>query len=64
MPGNGRGATPFGGRPPPPPPKPAKPTGNTWSGFNPAFVLSPPKKGGAGKTRKGKKGIKTRRARR
>ncbi len=64
MPGNGRGASPFGARPPPPPPKPAKPTGNRWVGFNPAFLLSPPKKGGAGKTRRMKKGMKTRRTRR
>lgn len=71
MPGNGRGKTPFGGRPPPQnPTKPAKPPGNSWVGFNPSFVLSPgktnppPKKGGSGKTRRMKKGMKTRRARR
>jgi|Laugresu1bdmlbdd_1035124.scaffolds.fasta_scaffold14481_2 hypothetical protein len=60
MPGNGRGKTPFGGPPPPPPPK-----GEMHSGlYNPLFGHPPPKKGGAGKTRRMKKGMKTRRTRR
>ena len=64
MPGNGRGANPFRRSPPPPPPQPAKPAGNSWVGFNPAFVASASKKGGAGKTRRMKKANKTRRTRR
>ena len=61
MPGNGKGANPFVARPPPPPP----PTGEMHSGlYNPLFGHPPPKKGGAGKTRRMKRVSKTRRTRR